>query len=161
MGRPAKPKQIKIIEGTFRKDRDPEGVPEGKFIDKSPAPPEQLGKYGKNLWKKLIKHLINMGVMTETDLALFEQFCMNYDIYRKCLNVMNEKGIEEYLKRETKDALAIKTLHAASDKMISLSARFGLTPIDRVKFGVMPLKKKSKAIIEQEMRDKEMEEMIN
>lgn len=52
-GRPKKPKELKVLEGTFRKDRD-SGTPLAAGV--FPAPPSYLSDRERELWRELEAH---------------------------------------------------------------------------------------------------------
>lgn len=53
-GRKAKPVELKLLEGTFRKDRDTVAPPVP--VDALPAPPEYLNERQRTLWNDLGQH---------------------------------------------------------------------------------------------------------
>ena len=71
-GPPKKPTQLKILQGTFRKDREPENEPEPEKIEEEINPPSHLSWMAKKKWKELVPELIELGLLTNIDLGALE-----------------------------------------------------------------------------------------
>jgi P27 family predicted phage terminase small subunit len=81
-GRKRLPSKIKIIRGTFRKDRALEHEAEPEPVREPPRPPAHLLSAGKKLWKALARELADKGILTVVDLPALEVLCYNYGLYR-------------------------------------------------------------------------------
>lgn len=77
-GRPRKPRNLKLIQGTYRKDRDVANPPDP--APKIPPRPSHLGKgvpWGRQSvreWKYYAPLLAKNGLLTELDRAILENF---------------------------------------------------------------------------------------
>lgn len=73
-----KPRALKLLEGTFRPDRD-EGMPDPEPVVEVPATPKWLRKDGRAEWKRVATELVRLDVLTLVDLAALEGYCAAYD----------------------------------------------------------------------------------
>ncbi len=135
-GRPRKPAQQKIIQGTFRKSRNPKNEAQFTGLREMPPAPESFNKYAKYLWDKLGGELIKSGVMTEPDIIAFEMLCVIYGrckTYEAHISKSPLKSIEG--KMGGRSAIA-QQYNADLSACIKLMEQFGLTPSSRNRFGV-------------------------
>ena len=138
MSNPRKPKAQKIIEGTFRKDREPTPIPDNvEHIKKIPRPPEYLTATAKAYWKKISKILIDRNVLTDGDLMGLEILCNSYAMYLECFQVIRKVGLKNYVEeRNSQTALALTTLNKLSTAIKTWCGVFGLSPSDRAKMAI-------------------------
>ena len=124
-----KPAELKLLEGTFRKDRDTMG-PRPRPL--KPKYPSWLPRLAKLHWNKYAPILESLGLLTEIDGDEFARYCLytvrarqaEEDIERRGLLVEGEKG---GLVKNPSCQLA-RDYGAAASK---LAAKFGLNPADR------------------------------
>ena len=145
MANPKKPTQLKVIHGTFRKDRAPKKEPEPKKVTVVPRPPAHLTKYGKKLWKSLAAELVEKGVLTVVDLPALEVCCDAYGIYRAAKEavfqpvdpVTRKKGkrtLAEYLRGKNSQTHPEYTAMTRAFYFFkAYLIEFGLTPSSRSK----------------------------
>ena len=139
-----KPKQLKIIHGTFRQDRNPKNEPDPMKIVEPPKPPSHLGKYAKKRWKSLTAEFVEIGMLTVLDLQALEILCEQYDQYRQAHDAvyryrddegkLRRRTLGEYL--EGKNSQTIPELQAMNrhfDSYRRLLTEFGMTPASRNK----------------------------
>ena len=79
---PKKPTKLKLIQGTFRKDRAVENEPRPEPVIEVPRPPSYLNKYAKKMWKALADELVHKGILTMVDIPALEVCCETYGQYR-------------------------------------------------------------------------------
>ncbi len=130
-GRPRKPITVKILEGTFRADRDTAhllGLPVGE-----PKPPAHLAGVPLDLWQQIIPGLISRGFVSacdDTALSLMVEWLAKYRRYSDAADSMpiDDKGLYQM------------TLLAgiAATNFDRFASRFGLTPADRSRLKVDP-----------------------
>lgn len=141
-GQNRKPRQQKIIEGTFRKDRNPEREPSAPALADPPKPPAGLNRWAKKLWKQLAPALIDNGVLTEIDLPAFEACCMQYGLYRELLDAIthytddrgkrHKQTVAEYLApRNSQTMPEYASMRQAFSTFNVYLQQFGLTPASR------------------------------
>jgi len=128
-GRAPKPDGIKRLEGTYRKDREhkdfmKENAQPSKII-KMPPVPKDLGKKGREVWKKTGTLLAQKGVLSEIDMEAFYTMCKMYDTYDALKDYL-----ENPVKTQAQDFYKAQTVYKAIKE---LWAEFGLTPKARMK----------------------------
>ena len=132
-GPPPKPTHLKLIQGN--PGRRPLNVNEPKpnTLTKAPAPPELLGRSGKALWRKLVKPLMALNLLTALDLVALESYCDAYDVWMLTRREFKRNGSR--LTVETmggpKQNPLLVIIRNARDDMRKLSAEFGLSPASR------------------------------
>lgn len=141
------PKELKIIRGTFRNDRNPAEEPEPTIVEKVPACPLYLGRHAKALWKRLAKEMVRSGVLTVVDVPALEMLCSSYQDYRDAREAVftSEKGrpqtLRQYLKgRNSQTMPEYNALKAAYATYKSYAVEFGLTPSSRNRIDLKPPK---------------------
>ncbi len=124
--RPRKPHELKVLEGTFRPDRD--GDPATVPASGSPAPPAHLKGEALAFWKSVVPGLIEAGVAKERDAAELAGMCEWWARYRRFSRQLDRaKGTAKNLQ-----AMVVRA-GISWDKFASIACRFGLTPADRAK----------------------------
>lgn len=138
-GRPNKPKELKILEGTYRKDRD-HGVLQFEKITEIPKPPTHLSRIGKQIWKEVTDILISVKILETIDIhtvaILCEELATYYEMTRKIKKVKSHtyrNGANNLVKRPE---IAIR--NQAMKNATTLMAQLGLTPSMRQKYGFTP-----------------------
>lgn len=138
-GRPRKPTQLKVIQGTFKKSREnlnepnpPAGIPE---------PRKELSKRTREEYYRLAEDLNKMGVLTEVDgiaLELCADALAEYwtateviDKLGACIECVNKNGGTYMVKRPE----VTQAADAWRRAMVMLQ-QFGLTPSSRGKVSV-------------------------
>jgi P27 family predicted phage terminase small subunit len=145
-GRPRKPRQTKIIHGTFRKDRNPIAEPEPPIVPTVPKPPSHLGKFGKKLWKDLGARLLREQLLSVLDIEAFEIFCVAYDQYRQAYEAMHhvydpdtgkplrKRTTAEYLAtHDFQTMIELSVMNRALPFIRAMMQEFGMTPAARNK----------------------------
>lgn len=138
-GRPNKPKSLKILEGTYRPDRD-HGVLEFEKITEIPKPPTHLSSIGKKIFIEITDILISVKILETIDIhtvvMLCEEMATYYEMTRKLKKVKTytyRNGAGNLVKRPE---LAIR--NEAMKNATSIMAQLGLTPSMRQKYGFTP-----------------------
>jgi phage terminase small subunit len=118
-GRKPKPTALKILSGDqpCRINRREPILPAASGME----PPDWIGSFGIDLWRRLAPVLVPAGLLTAGDLPAFEQLCQEYDTIRRN-----------------------KLCGPARDRYRRLLVEFGLTPSarSRLKSAVEPPKDK-------------------
>ena len=74
-GHNRKPRKTKILQGTFRDDRNPAREPEPPVVPKLPAPPASMNHWACGLWREIVGDLKDQGLLTTLDLASLQLLC--------------------------------------------------------------------------------------
>jgi P27 family predicted phage terminase small subunit len=148
-GHNRKPKQLKVIQGTFRKDRNPKNEPQPDRLTEIPKPPSYIGKYGKQLWNTHISELIEKGIVTTLDLSTFASCCIAWHMVRSCHDTIFrpldpvtgkrvKRSLDEYLEgRNSQTQTELTNMHKFLDQYHRYMAGFGLEPVARNKIDLL------------------------
>jgi phage terminase small subunit len=128
-GRPRKPAAVKILEGTFRQDRD--GDPENLPGTGEPAPAEKLRSDAAAFWNEHVPRLIQEGRVKADDGPALTAMCQFWGTYLKLTRRESRTAVTAKLYPRVSRVRAM-----AFDRFKSLAATFGLTPSDRAKLGM-------------------------
>ncbi len=143
MPNPRLPRQLKIVRGTFRADRNPGKEPDPEKLVEIPKAPSHLPHSGKQLWKKLVAQLLDVEMLTEADLPALEACCLNYGLYRELYRAITtavdpvtgkkkKRGVAEYLAgRNSQTMPEYIQMTKAFATFKSYLTEFGLTPASR------------------------------
>src|SRR6266851_520301 len=77
MPNPRKPSHLKVISGTYRRDRAPLNEPQPARISR-PRPPAHLSPVAKEAWRAFSVILSRAGVLTEMDCFALEGLAESY-----------------------------------------------------------------------------------
>jgi P27 family predicted phage terminase small subunit len=139
MARPRKPTATKILQGTFRKDRETQD-PTPREVDEVRAAPSHLGKHGKRLWRDLAGDMVELGMVTVLDWATLELCCSSYDQYLEAKDLVYKpvnkatgkpKGrtLGEYMEHGNWQELRI--MNQSFDRYMAAAKILGLSPTAR------------------------------
>jgi P27 family predicted phage terminase small subunit len=135
-GRPRKPTALKIVDGTFRKDRANanEPRPDRKRL---PSPPH-LDAGARKIWRGYAKLLDDMGVLTVADRTALECLVMAHvdlTAARQALAARDGLTYECYTKTGVTIRLypEVRLVNDATKRLHSWLSAFGITPADRNK----------------------------
>jgi P27 family predicted phage terminase small subunit len=145
-GRPKKPTQLKLIQGTFRKDRNSENEPEPEKVIEIPKPPSYLTKYAKKLWKVLTAELIEQEILTKVDIPALEACCEAYGraaheaVFRPRdleTGKLMKRTLAEYMKGRNSQTMPEYTaMTKAFNTFKTYLIEFGLTPASRGRINI-------------------------
>ncbi len=93
-GRPPKPRVLKLLAGTLRKDRDtkrarPKAPAAGA---KCPSPPSRLGKIAKEEWRRVAPFLFRRGLLTRENVTKLAAYCQSCGRWWEYEKVIDEQG---------------------------------------------------------------------
>jgi P27 family predicted phage terminase small subunit len=146
-GRPGKPKEAKILAGTFRKDREPKA--EEEFAPESGVPncPSWLGEVAREEWALLVADPAVQALLTKVDriaLAAWADALATWRLASKALDeagsltmIFTGKGGSEYEQQRPE----VSIVHQARKQVMDFAREFGLTPSSRRKVAGPPAKK--------------------
>lgn len=130
-GRTPKPRHLKVLEGNpgGRRLVDPVKPPPSK-----PRCPSYLQPYAKTVWRRLVDILDGYGILTTADRESMAAYCEAVADYRKATEDLAKTGL---LVQGQKGNAVTNPLwrikRDAARQIAEWSARFGLTPADRVR----------------------------
>jgi len=142
-GRPRKPTDLKLLQGTYRKDRSPANEPKPEKVSLPPKPPSYLTKWAKKLWKSLAVELTEKGILTTIDTPALEACCEAYGQYRAAHEAVFrpqdpktgkriKRTLQEYMKgRNSQTMPEYTTMTKAFNTFKAYLIEFGMTPASR------------------------------
>jgi P27 family predicted phage terminase small subunit len=136
MGRPPKPKHIKLLEGE-RKDRVnwQEPIPALQPVE----PPYRLTKAVQAEWDRLAGDRIAKQVLTAWDVDAFALFCELLVLNRKAVKAARRGILVEGARRGEKVYnRSLQAVRETTQLLTTLGARFGWTPSDRAQLTMLP-----------------------
>ncbi len=129
MGKPA---QLKVLQGTFRGDRDSHGAKVDMGLPECPA---WMPKEAKKYWNKIGPELVNCGLISLVDSAAFSAHCDSMGKYEQVMARMVE--LDDMLDATPQGYQVQSALFTVRNKLwdqiIKSSGEFGLTPAARSK----------------------------
>lgn len=134
-GRPRKPTQQKVLEGTYRKDRDNQlDLPTSE-----PPMPLYLGEAEQAHWRRLVPLLINANLLAEVDGDGLAMLCCSIvefetadaEVKKDGMTGLTDKGYRYIL-----PAVSIRT--NAWKKVCHCLRQFGMTPSARASMKPVP-----------------------
>lgn len=148
-GQNRKPTVMKILEGTYRKDRAPINEPKPELVVIPPPMPEGLNVYGQKEWEKMTLELSKIGMLTTVDTSQLAAYCNEIGNYWEC-ELLRKEVVPDDDTVDSKDAatsfyknyfdMAQKHLKQARD----LAVQFGFTPAARSRINLPKEKERSK-----------------
>lgn len=135
-GRPPKAKALKVIQGTWRADRD---AHRPWIPAKAPRQPPGMSPLARGCWQRLAPKLVELGLLTELDRESFTALCESWALYRRMEALITELG-ETY---ETKTGFIrprpeIGIRDRALSQLQRSCAAFGLEPVSRSRLNLRP-----------------------
>lgn len=125
MANPKKPRHLKAIAGTVRKDRDAPVEVDLPLVDAVPSAPDWLpNNHAVKEWNRLAAILVANKLLTEADLATLGHMC-----------ALHGKIVQLYAAGESPTASMASTLRV-------MQSDFGLSPVARGKVAPLPAEKK-------------------
>ena len=137
--RPAKPTALKMIQGTYRKDRA-KNEPQFSAVRKSI--PATISPGAKPYWKELAGLLEGARVLTDGDRRVLELACEALAQHRAATVALTSFGLT--YTTESDNGMTIKArpevaiADTAARRAFRILADFGLTPAARTKVAVAP-----------------------
>lgn len=129
-GRKPKPTAVKVLEG------NPGKRPLNQFEpvpDKcAPECPDWLCEEAKAEWNRLVDKMVNLGTLTELDMAAFAGYCQSYARWKEAEEFIEKHGTivktkSGYWQQVPQVSIAQQNLKT----MLKFCSEFGLTPSSR------------------------------
>jgi P27 family predicted phage terminase small subunit len=146
MARPPKPTVLKLLEGNRGKrplnKREP--VPDAK----APRCPEWLDAEAQDCWRRCVRLLHPIGLLTSADGDALTMYCSCYSRWKAAERVISEKGSTYDLKDNNGNVRCVQQrpevaiARSLLDLLTKLAREFGATPSARSRIMVLPAKPK-------------------
>ena len=129
-GRKPKPTAVKVLEGNLGKrplnmfEPTPEKV--------APECPDWLNEEAKAEWDRLVDKMVELGTLTEMDMAAFAGYCQSYARWKEAEEFIEKHGTivktpSGYWQQVPQVSIAQTNLKV----MLKFCSEFGLTPSSR------------------------------
>lgn len=145
-GRPRKPKALKVIQGTFRQDRNPAQEPEpSPVVAASRKAPTTLNKWAKKFWNEHIEEFAQIGLITSADLETFEMTAQTYGAWKEAEyeiyhdDFKRKRTIGQYMKSREynrKNMPELIVMEKSRLDYVRLSGLIGMNPVSRNKIDI-------------------------
>ena len=144
MGRPPKPLEEHIADGTFRPDRHGDGVLAlSEPVTFLPAP-AHLPDDARDVWSSVVSLIAESGILQGADELALEAVSLNVATWRRAQEDIERNGILVTGRFDTDVANpAITVRDKAMSEFRQWAGKFGLTPSDRASLGMQLVKGKS------------------
>ena len=134
-GRKPKPTALKVLEGNPGKR--PLNTDEPKPKKKAPKCPSWLEPEAKKEWRRMVKTLETIGVLTQVDAAAFAGYCQAYARWKEAEEFLSKHGTifktpSGYIQQVPQVSIAQTYLKIMKD----FCSEFGLTPSSRTRISV-------------------------
>jgi P27 family predicted phage terminase small subunit len=138
-GRKPKPSNLKIIQGTARKDRMNKREPNVKT--KIPNFPNGLPKEAKVEWDRISKELFDLGVLTEIDRAPLVAYCVVWARWIAAERKIKKEGLvvsvtDSQGQKQKRQNPYLKIADSNLAILKTFAVEFGLTPSSRTRVEV-------------------------
>ncbi len=131
---------MKIIHGTFRKNRAKKGEPKPEALAGIPKPPAHLNKFGKQMWRQVAPELVKTMLISSLDLRTLEICCDAYGMYREARAAMLRNGkrtLRQYLAGQNSQTTPEATMmRQCWTTFKTFMGEFGLSPASRAKMDI-------------------------
>lgn len=129
-GRKPKPTAVKVLEGNPGKR--PLNMYEPVLEKKAPECPSWLNDEAKAEWDRLADKMVNLGTLTEMDMAAFAGYCQSYARWKEAEEFIEKHGTivktpSGYWQQVPQVSIAQTNLKV----MLKFCSEFGLTPSSR------------------------------
>ena len=135
------PTKIKLVKGTFRKNRANPNEP--IYPSEIPESPKHLNELGKVEWDRMSKIFLNQGLLSQVDMACLASICQLYGRWAQAESDLNESTL---LIKTTSGNIIQNPLLGIANTALKLMNKclleFGMTPASRSKVSAKKSKKK-------------------
>lgn len=141
MPRKVIPRKLKIVKGTFRKDRANPNEPD--YPVEIPKSPDHLNELGKKEWDGMAKVFFDQGLLSQVDKAALASYCQLYGRWAQAETDLNNSTL---LIKTTSGNIIQNPLLGIANTALKLMNKclleFGMTPASRSKVSAKKSKKK-------------------
>lgn len=128
-GRKPKPTAMKIAAGNPGKHSLPENEPEPDI--RAPRCPSHLSKRAKSEWRRIVKHLVDLGIVSELDRVALASYCEVYARWIKAEQEIEKYGLTYWEGDAMRKNAAVPIAERCVEQLRKLASEFGLTPSAR------------------------------
>jgi P27 family predicted phage terminase small subunit len=126
------PRDRKQLTGTYRADKDRQGVKPGEALKEAPPPPESLSEIACAAWVVLADETVALGVLISADLPMLALLAETSATVSELESVIRAEGFTVETGAGGKKAHpALKALETTRGAVTRLLKEFGLSPLSR------------------------------
>lgn len=129
-----RPTPTAILEA--RGSRKVKGRPPEPKSDGRPACPAWLPENAKQVWRKALRHLSEMGVVGKVDANALARYCVTFARWRECEEFIQQFGMTQTYKQDGRVVIEefpqVSRASRLSDQLLKIEREFGMTPAARV-----------------------------
>lgn len=132
-GPPAKPTPLKLVQGTYRRDKAQASEPFPPV--KVPRCPAWLEPEAKVAWKRMTRLLRPLGLIAELDYMALAMLCQSWARWREAEEALTHEGhVQKSAKSGYRSiAPAVTIANNRFAQLQQMLARFGASPADRAR----------------------------
>jgi P27 family predicted phage terminase small subunit len=136
-GRLPLPTAKKKLQGTNKKCRENKNEPKYDSLKKGTPSPNYFNKYSKELWKNLLTEWDKNPIAEVTDYFALEMLCFNFGFWKDTAEKLSKNP--DLLENESHGGLSatVQQMNKCFSNCEKLMSRFGLTPSDRARLGLI------------------------
>jgi P27 family predicted phage terminase small subunit len=135
-GRPRKPTALKVLHGDFEihPNRRPKNEPQPTV--RAPDCPKHLPVLAKHEWRRVVKELAELKVLSIAERSSLEQYCRAYAEWRVAGKSLEDNGryyVEDGTMKENPAGKAMRAWAVICHKLL---CEFGMTPSSRTRLTI-------------------------
>ena len=135
-GRKPQPTALKVLKGTFDKNPQRRNREEPTPPVSRPTCPRHLTRTAKAEWKRMVKELELLGVLTKVERGSLEQYCQTYSEWRHAHKTIEEDGRYYQGQNGMIEHPAGRAMRAHAAMLAKYLIEFGMTPSSRTRLHV-------------------------
>lgn len=136
-GRKKKPTALKKLQGTLRKDRVNDDMPEFPIVLNGDVNPVFVNDYAEAEWNRVFDTCTDAGLLTTVDLSALAMYCNEIGIYWQMMDQIKETGPVIFEDGIAKRSPATMIANNALKNAMGISVQFGFTPSSREKVKII------------------------
>jgi len=144
MAKPGKkptPTALKKLRGNPGRRPLPKNEPQPKKSTGLPRAPTVLNKPGQKEWRRMVKELHPLGLLTNIDLTALTMYCAAYSDWIHAQQKIQEHGMLVIVNTVPQQSPWMQISNKAAEKMLKYLPEFGMTPSSRSRVSVQEKKK--------------------
>jgi P27 family predicted phage terminase small subunit len=141
-GPPKKPTSLKLLQGTFRRDRAPSNEPKPEIA--IPDVPPHLSAEAQAEWVRVSHDLVKLGLLSKIDRAALSAYCEAWSDFVDATRLCSTQDGKDRKVLITKEGNVIENPYFSIKKrtmeiMHKFLIEFGMTPASRTRIEASPL----------------------
>lgn len=138
-GRKPVPTHLKLVTGNPGKRALPKK--EARTKPSMPSPPAHLGRAAKTEWRRVVRQLFNLGLLSVIDRAALAAYAQSYERWVRAEKEWADKGYQMVIVTTMGNIIQnplIGIANRAAADMVKYATEFGMTPAARSRVNANP-----------------------